>query len=108
MGDFRKKTSRFGRAFRDVKSGIQGPVHTYPFCLKTKDFFSRLAYCLHVSGENCHQRRIFPKTRSRFVKMPAYCFRVDLACERALRGALAARRGREKEGELATTSLELI
>jgi len=40
--------------------------------------------------------------------MPAYCFRVDLACERALRGTLAARQGREKEGELATTSLELI
>ena len=28
----------------------------------------------------------------------------DIACEQALRGALAA--GREKEGELATTSLE--
>ena len=40
--------------------------------------------------------------------MPAYCFRLDLACEQALRGALTARRGREKEGELATTSLELI
>ena len=40
--------------------------------------------------------------------MLAYCFLVDLACEQALRGALAARRGREKEGELATTSLELI
>ena len=39
-----------------------------------------------------------------------YAFRADaeartLACERALRGALAA--GREKEGELATTSLKL-
>jgi len=32
------------------------------------------------------------------------CFTVNLACEQALRGALAA--GREKEGELATTSLD--
>ena len=50
----------------------------------------------------------FQKRAPGFFKMSAYCFHADLACERTLRGALAARRGREKEGELAIMSLELI
>ena len=47
--------------------------------MKTKDFFSRLAYCLHVSGENCHRRRIFPKTRSRFFQNVGLLFSCGLS-----------------------------
>ena len=64
-------------------------VYTYPVKTVTEDAF-------------------FQKRAPGFFKMSAYCFHVDLACERTLRGALAARRGREKEGELAIMSLELI
>ena len=38
----------------------------------------------------------FQKRAPGFFKMSAYCFHADLACERTLRGALAARRGAGK------------
>ena len=108
MDDFRNKNIPVWWHFQKFYNRNLKPRPHVSVLFENKGFFLRLAYRLHLSGENCYRRRIFSKTRSRFFKMLAYCFLVDLACEQALRGALAARRGREKEGELATTSLELI
>ena len=51
------------------------------------------------------QSKPFTLNRSEEVSLFGYKPSCSLACEQAVRGTLAA--GREKEGELATTSLEL-
>ena len=41
-----------------------GPVQTYAFLFENGDFFSRLAYRPHLSGENGHRKHIYSKTFS--------------------------------------------
>ena len=42
----------------------RSPLQTYAFLFENGDFFSRLAYRPHVSGENGHRKHIYSKTFS--------------------------------------------
>ena len=56
-----------------ISEKTKPPVYTYPL-VEREIFFSSLAYRPHVSSENGHRKR---STEWRFLKTPAYRFRLD-------------------------------
>ena len=97
-------------------------VHTNTICMHFRlNHFQLRAFSNRcVFDENANAKRISVSGRSRRIEMHAFSnenalvctefksmsleINYDIACEQALRGALAA--GREEKGELATTSME--